>query len=245
MRRIAHQANLLRSDAEPGRSDRSGGTGVRPVARVADGSSRVSRHRNHGTRGHPLDLRCRWVDCLLKRRRALEDPAGWKRTANNIHACHWEVCTSCTTSGCIANGALLIDPFHGATTYGSVPDGALTSSWAWIPGRVCTLNFGLRCVPVGVPKDVESQPQVSSPEPDGGLWSPHLRSEMWGTLSIVPCWSWRVWLGGLVEPTSQKRDVGHPFDCSVLELEGVAWVFCGTHISEARCGAPFRLFIEV
>jgi len=96
-----------------------------------------------------------------------EDGTNWSRTTKNIHACHWEVCTSCNTSGCIASSTLLVDPFHGPTTYASVPEEGLTWNWAQVAGSVCTLNYGLRCVAAATPKDVEAQPAVPSPRTEG------------------------------------------------------------------------------
>src|ERR1700722_1033196 len=93
------------------------------------------------------------------------DGQKWKRTTNNIHPCHWEVCSACTTSGCIASSTLVLDPFHGETSYASIPEGKLSTRWAQITGTVCTMNFGLQCVAAGTPTDVEAQPTAPSPEP--------------------------------------------------------------------------------
>ena len=99
---------------------------------------------------------------------AMSSPDGrnWERTKNNIQACHWEVCRACNTSGCIASSTLVLDPFHGDTSFASIPEGKLTTRWAQIPGTVCTLNFGLRCVAAATPRDVEAQPTAPAPEPD-------------------------------------------------------------------------------
>lgn len=99
---------------------------------------------------------------------AMSSPDGrkWERTKNNIHACHWEVCRACNASGCIASSTLVLDPFHGDTSFALIPEGKLTTRWAQIPGTVCTLNFGLQCVAAGTPRDVEAQPTAPAPEPD-------------------------------------------------------------------------------
>jgi hypothetical protein len=99
---------------------------------------------------------------------AMSSPGGrkWTRATNNINACHWEVCRGCNASGCIASSTLVLDPFHGETSYASIPEGKLTTRWAQIPGTICTLNFGLQCVAAGTPRDVEAQPTAPAPEPD-------------------------------------------------------------------------------
>jgi hypothetical protein len=99
---------------------------------------------------------------------AMSSPDGrkWARTKNNIHACHWEVCRACNASGCIASSTLVLDPFHGETSYALIPEGKLTTRWAQIPGMICTLNFGLQCVAARTPGDVEAQPTTPAPEPD-------------------------------------------------------------------------------
>ena len=94
------------------------------------------------------------------------DGRKWDRTKNDIRACHWEVCRACNTSGCIASSTLVLDPFHGATVYASVPEGRLTTHWVQIPGTVCTLNFGLQCVAASTPEDVAAQPKAPAPEPN-------------------------------------------------------------------------------
>jgi len=94
------------------------------------------------------------------------DGRNWDRTANNIKPCHWEVCRACNPSGCIASSTLVLDPFHGATAYASVPEGKLTTHWAQISGMICTLNFGLQCVAAEIPKDVEAIPIAPAPEQD-------------------------------------------------------------------------------
>jgi hypothetical protein len=94
------------------------------------------------------------------------DGRNWHRTTNIIKACHWEVCRACNTSGCVASSTLVLDPFHGATVYASIPEGKLTTHWARIPGTLCTLNFGLQCVTAGTPSNVEAEPTVPAPEPN-------------------------------------------------------------------------------
>ncbi len=94
------------------------------------------------------------------------DGRKWERTRNNIHPCHWEVCRACNASGCIASPTLVLDPFHGETSFASIPEGKLTTRWAQISGTVCTLNFGLQCVAAGTPRDIEAQPTAPAPEPD-------------------------------------------------------------------------------
>ena len=133
------------------------------------------------------------------------DGRKWERTKNNIHACHWEVCRACNGGGCIASSTLVLDPFHGDTSYAWIPEGKLTTRWAQIPGTVCTLNFGLQCVAAGTPRDVDAQPTAPAPEPEepyslgsrprivmglvciecaidrsleGGEWSPSVRADL-------------------------------------------------------------------
>jgi hypothetical protein len=115
------------------------------------------------------------------------DGRKWERTKNNIRACHWEVCRACNASGCIASSTLVLDPFHGETSYASIPEGKLTTRWAQIPGTVCTLNFGLQCVSASTPRDVEAQPTAPAPEPPFRLYRLGTRPEIVMGLVCIEC----------------------------------------------------------
>jgi hypothetical protein len=92
-----------------------------------------------------------------------DDGLNWSHTSNDIHPCHWEICSVCTTNGCLASATLLADFFHQSTAFASIPKGDLTAKWAAIPDRICSIHQGVSCAALGKATDVEAAPAAPKP----------------------------------------------------------------------------------
>jgi hypothetical protein len=94
-----------------------------------------------------------------------EDGLHWQHTANDVHACHWQICGVCTIAGCLASNTLLVNFFGSSTTYVEVPKGGVTAKWAAIPEHVCSIEGKVSCAAPGTAKNIEVSgvPKPSEP----------------------------------------------------------------------------------
>lgn len=131
-------------------------TGIKDLLRVdgkywATGHEVVDKDKPGGGHGVPMATYS-------------DDGTHWTHTNNEIHPCHWEYCVICNAQGCLASGTLLVDFFHQATTYRTIPKGALTAKWAAAGENICTLNQNVACASLGKASDVEASPDVPLPQ---------------------------------------------------------------------------------
>ncbi len=114
-----------------------------------------------------------------------DDGTHWTHTSNEIHPCHWENCGICTSQGCLASGALIVDFFHQGTKYSAIPKDALTAKWAVVGQTICTLNQSIACAPLSTATNIEASPEV--PMPKEQTLPPLGTKSATGTLRCVSC----------------------------------------------------------
>jgi hypothetical protein len=92
-----------------------------------------------------------------------DDALQWTHATSDIHPCHWENCSICTTDGCLASANLLANFFKQSTEYFLIPKGDLGSKWAAVQGRICTIHQRVSCAVLGKATDLELAPPLPKP----------------------------------------------------------------------------------
>jgi hypothetical protein len=115
-----------------------------------------------------------------------DDGLHWEHTSNEIHPCHWEICSICTTEGCLASSTLLANFFHGPTAFSAIPEGSLSAKWAANQDRICTLHQGINCASLSKALNAEAMPP--SPKPTEQSIPPlGTKIPADGVLRCMPC----------------------------------------------------------
>jgi photosystem II stability/assembly factor-like uncharacterized protein len=77
------------------------------------------------------------------------DGKTWTHSTNDLSACKLEMCTVCTTGGCLSSNGVISQIFAERTTFAAFPSSKdLASKWASTDSSVCFVSTRLQCAPL-------------------------------------------------------------------------------------------------